>query len=569
MLIETGAPMKGIQHITRFKKQLHESYENIEQELLASHPNLSTSQIQTQLLLAFALDRIAGCPREEISTHITDGQHDEGIDAFYFNRGEKKVYVFQSKFIENPRHDPISETDSRAFIWGIHQLVRCTPDFTWENDALNYLKEEIYEALITDNVSFIPCLLSTSDNKVRDNSNTILNEGIKENLGDETELSYYNLSKLYELSSQYSGNNGVNIQIVLNGSRQVSDPYPAYYGWITGDTLSSLYKQHGQRLFSRNLRSGLGQTEVNQEIQNTIIDNPDHFWYFNNGVTIVANTIRRKMLHGHNSDVTELTLTDASIINGAQTTTTLGSLPSNEMITESLHILRCPVRLFEIPSEDEALLSQVTRYNNSQNGIGTRDFIALDPFQQQLRADLDADFAVSYLIRSGEPETSDNEETINLQEATLALVCCGSNVNYAVIAKRNISALWKDVNSTPYTDIFNTTTTTPLSLIKAVEAFRFVDTALKTLTCTDRDKGIQVHGNRLFEYYILHDIDIWDERIPRKEFMSKIKNIDLQHYFDIFVATITYLYTSDYRAPLFKNSTKCTHIIESLPDVTY
>jgi len=275
------------------------------------------------------------------------------------------------------------------------------------------------------------------------------------------------------------------------------------------------------------------------------------------------------MLHGHNSDVTELTLTDASIINGAQTTTTLGSLPSNEMITESLHILRCPVRLFEIPSEDEALLSQVTRYNNSQNGIGTRDFIALDPFQQQLRADLDADFAVSYLIRSGEPETSDNEETINLQEATLALVCCGSNVNYAVIAKRNISALWKDVNSTPYTDIFNTTTTTPLSLIKAVEAFRFVGTALKTLTCTDRDKGIQVHGNRLFEYYILHDIDIWDERIPRKEFMSKIKNIDLQHYFDIFVATITYLYTSDYRAPLFKNSTKCTHIIESLPDVTY
>lgn len=559
--------MKGVRHITRFKNQLHESYEDIEQQLIASHPNLSTSQIQTQLLLTFALDRIAGCPREEITAHITDGQYDEGIDAFYFNRGDKKAYVFQSKFIETPRHDPISETDSRSFIWGIRQLVTCTPDFHWENDALNHLKEEIYEALVTDEVSFIPCLLSTSDNKVGDKPKKILDDGIKEHLGDETELSYYNLSKLYELSSQFSGNNGVNIQIVLNGTRQVSDPYPAYYGWITGDTLSSLYKQHNHRLFSRNLRSGLGQTEVNQEIQNTIIDTPDRFWYFNNGVTIVANSIKRKLLHGHNSEVAELTLTDASIINGAQTTTTLGSLPSNEITAESLRILRCPVRLFEISSEDEGLLSQVTRYNNSQNGIGTRDFIALDPFQQQLRADLDSDFAVSYLIRSGEPETSDNEETINLQEATLALVCCGSNVNYAVIAKRNISALWKDVNSTPYTDIFNTATTTPLSLIKAVAAFRFVSTALKTLSCTD--KGIQVHGNRLFEYYILHNIDIWDERIPRKEFMSKIRDIDLQHYFDIFVATINDLYKSDYRAPLFKNSTKCTHIIESLPDVTY
>ena len=94
--------MKGIQHITRFKKQLHESYENIEQELLASHPNLSTSQIQTQLLLAFALDRIAGCPREEISTHITDGQHDEGIDAFYFNRGEKKYTSFSRNSLKIP-----------------------------------------------------------------------------------------------------------------------------------------------------------------------------------------------------------------------------------------------------------------------------------------------------------------------------------------------------------------------------------------------------------------------------------------------------------------------------------
>ena len=128
--------MKGIQHITRLKKQLHESYEDIERQLLASHPKLSTSQIQTQLLLAFALDKIAGCPREEITTHITDGQYDEGIDAFYFNREEKKAYVFQSKFIETPRYDPISETDSRAFIWGIHQLVRCTPDFSWKNDAL-------------------------------------------------------------------------------------------------------------------------------------------------------------------------------------------------------------------------------------------------------------------------------------------------------------------------------------------------------------------------------------------------------------------------------------------------
>ena len=98
--IEIGVPMKGVQHIVRFKKQLHESYEDIEQQLFASHPKLSTSQIQTQLLLAFALDRIAGCPREEITTHITDGQYDEGIDAFYFNRGEKRYTSFSQNSLK-------------------------------------------------------------------------------------------------------------------------------------------------------------------------------------------------------------------------------------------------------------------------------------------------------------------------------------------------------------------------------------------------------------------------------------------------------------------------------------
>lgn len=559
--------MKGIQHVNRFKQQLHESYMDIKQQLRASKPNLSESQIQTLLLLSFALDKIAECPRDEIGEHITDGPSDEGIDAFYFNREEKKAYIFQSKFIETPSLAPISERDSKSYTWGLKLLVNCTRTFDWDNDALNNLRDEIYEALITDTISFIPCLLSTSDRELAKKTRRILNNGIKECFGDETELHYYNLSRLYELSSQYSGANGVNIQLILNGSRQITEPYPAYYGWITGETLSSLYKQHNQKLFLRNLRSGLGKTEVNQEIQNTIIDTPDHFWYFNNGVTIVASSITRSMLRGYNSETIQLTLTDASIINGAQTTTTLGSLPSDEEILKSLRTLRCPVRLFEISSDEEGLLSQVTRFNNSQNGIGTRDFIALDPFQQRLRVGLDSEFAVSYLIRSGETETSGNEDTINLQEATLALVCCGSNVNYAVIAKRNISALWKDVHSTPYTDIFNETKTTPLALIKAVEAFRFVNAALDTLECNDR--GIQVHGNRLFAYYVLNGIDILDENVSLEAFLSCLKTLDLQHYFNLFVDAINELYESGYRAPLFKNSTKCTHIIERLPQIDH
>lgn len=84
----------GELHLTRLKSYLTNEYEWLRKEILSSEPNLDEKAVFTRLLLGFALDRIASCPRDDVLKHITDGVDDRGIDAFYFDRLQSKAYVF-------------------------------------------------------------------------------------------------------------------------------------------------------------------------------------------------------------------------------------------------------------------------------------------------------------------------------------------------------------------------------------------------------------------------------------------------------------------------------------------
>jgi len=90
---------------------------------------------------------------------------------------------------------------------------------------------------------------------------------------------------------------------------------------MLGTDLAKLYQDNGIRLFQRNIRGYLGKNDINRGIERTIEKEPQYFWYFNNGVTIVCDEARqitdrqRKLLR----------VSNAQIINGQQTTRTLAT----------------------------------------------------------------------------------------------------------------------------------------------------------------------------------------------------------------------------------------------------
>ena len=67
--------------------------------------------------------------------------------------------------------------------------------------------------------------------------------------------------------------------------------------WIfsmSGQTVAELFEHAGVRLFARNVRGFLGNTHINRGMEMTLKKEPQFFWYYNNGITIICDDARRE-----------------------------------------------------------------------------------------------------------------------------------------------------------------------------------------------------------------------------------------------------------------------------------
>ena len=132
-------------------------------------------------------------------------------------------------------------------------------------------------------------------------------------------------------------------------------------------------------LFGQNLRDGLPplRNRAYESMKETIINEPEMFWSYNNGITIVADKYSIKPNEGNMS---KLTLKGFSIVNGAQTTSALGYLLKNfrrnqeHDCIDSLKKASVLVRVISI--NEESSKRNVAIFNNSQNCILNRDLVA-------------------------------------------------------------------------------------------------------------------------------------------------------------------------------------------------
>ncbi|KZL27000.1 AIPR protein [Pseudovibrio sp. Ad37] len=155
---------------------------------------------------------------------------------------------------------------------------------------------------------------------------------------------------------------------------------------VAGEEVSNWWTTTGKRLFAQNIRQMLGSTEVNEEIRNTLETSPDKFWYFNNGITIVADTIRKSAVGGNSRELGSFKAANISIVNGAQTVSTIGRFAANEF--NNLEDIKVPVRLISLEGAEDGFGGNVTKTNNRQNRIENRDFVSQDPEQIRIRKEL-------------------------------------------------------------------------------------------------------------------------------------------------------------------------------------
>ena len=139
-------------------------------------------------------------------------------------------------------------------------------------------------------------------------------------------------------------------------------------------------------LFGQNLRESLSKSKTYDGMAKTIRTEPEKFWFYNNGITVIAEDYDAKS--EGDGEIDKIVLKEFSIINGAQTTSALGrflreaEMDNNDSDIDKLKKVFVLARILKVT--DDEFKSQIAIYNNTQNPITTRDMASNREEQLQL-----------------------------------------------------------------------------------------------------------------------------------------------------------------------------------------
>ncbi|SHE66893.1 AIPR family protein [Schwartzia succinivorans] len=156
--------------------------------------------------------------------------------------------------------------------------------------------------------------------------------------------------------------------------------YDCYVGVIPGELLANIYKDEGQDLIQKNVRSYLQATgKVNKGIKTSLAYEPEMFMAYNNGISTIAESIEIEDDKSDSLVVRIKEVTGWQIVNGGQTTASIYNALQNKLDLEQVYV---QVKLSVIKDSEKSvdIAANISKYANSQNKINMSDFNANDEY---------------------------------------------------------------------------------------------------------------------------------------------------------------------------------------------
>lgn len=205
-------------------------------------------------------------------------------------------------------------------------------------------------------------------------------------------LSYnvLDFSRYFDIVNSRTGNEPVEIDIVelgghplpfLSAAKDAGD-YEAYLLAIPGNLLAKIYSEYGARLLEQNVRTFLqARGKVNKGIQNTLKQEPEMFFAYNNGLTATASGVEISTSSDGNEKITSIK--NLQIVNGGQTTASM--LYARDKDKTDLSEVFIQVKLSVISEERiDEVVPKISRFANTQNRVSEADFFSNHPFHVRI-----------------------------------------------------------------------------------------------------------------------------------------------------------------------------------------
>lgn len=468
----------------------------------------------TRSYAAYSLMVLASASSDDAANAIVDGYGDNGIDAIFYNQSSNELWIVQSKWISSGNGEP-SRDEIIKFCQGITHLI----DF--KMDKFNKKirdKEDLILKALNDYTIKIKIVLAYTGRKIGNQSRELFDDLIKEynEISDLISFYEFSLGVAHKALAGSIDGDPINVDILVQDWGQIEEPFKAFYGQVSADVLAEWWNANRTRLFSDNIRSFVGLTEINESIQESLVNEPEKFIYLNNGVTVLCQKIHKKALNAASRTVGSFYCEGISIVNGAQTVGTIGS--TFEKHPDKVSSAKVFIKLISLEDVQPDFGVRVTKATNTQNKVEKRDFVSLDARQESIRTEL-ALIGVKYHYKRDEQKPLTDENNCTLEEATISIACSLSDVRNAYLAKNSIGKLWDDVTKPPYTDLFNDATTAT-NTWRRILVNRLVDKALtvKGKQLDDRDRIAYIHGNRFMLHMVLQAIPVNYINDPANDF---------------------------------------------------
>lgn len=272
------------------------------------------------------------------------------------------------------------EKGKRFFLNSLKDLFRLD-ELRKENDDVKALADFIY---LNRNSIYDITIVGLTNTIISSRSNTLV---ISEISNSDFLFHYdvWDFDRCQKIWASQKGRESIDIDFVddyglANGIKALTADIKAadmmsFLFVLPGEVLYTMYEQWNERLLEQNPRTFLQFTgKVNKGIRRTLVNEPERFFCYNNGITAVASGVDYDVSNGN-----LLCIRNFQIVNGGQTTASIfNSARKAKKRKEEFHLEKVfvMVKMTVVENEDIAkdLIPSISEYSNTQNKVSSSAF---------------------------------------------------------------------------------------------------------------------------------------------------------------------------------------------------
>lgn len=299
------------------------------------------------------------------------------MDGYYYDEYDKSLVVLYSDF-SNGEVDTLTNTDIDKDYNYLRNLIECCEDgyilsAGFEEASPGVELANLVKLKFNEIIKYRFYIVT--DKKLSTRVRNLKQKQIGDKIVD---LNIWDMNRFYNMYAANQVKESIDInfdstQIIPCIKAVNENNYKAYLAVIPGSVLANMYIEYGSRLLEGNVRSFLStKGKVNKGIRNTILNEPNMFFAFNNGIAATATEMDVDPVSNRITRIKDL-----QIINGGQTTASIANVILQDKNSSAVEKIFVPMKISIVDDEKASdMIPLISRYANSQNKVDESDFFS-------------------------------------------------------------------------------------------------------------------------------------------------------------------------------------------------